>query len=218
MILIVPIINWGNVQHVDSENSTTRAASGSKGIDDGYVAGKKSPEPAVVIDNSAYMVNDYKAYLNELIGQAHDFKKYALTQWVSRLLEGQYNARTSSRRRKREIPNTTLSVLKTKDRQHLITRLNTHEAVNDLYDTLGFLHELRGIEKQFYQLSQEQLGAAYQSLLTRISAYAGNTKEHETSSEYKKVLNYLYTATLSRSLAINSASESKLIGSVHLSV
>ncbi len=197
---------------IDSSYSKTRAASGSKGIDGGYITGRKSPEPAVVIENPAYIVNDYKGYLNELIGQTTNLKKYALPQSISRLLAVSFNVYTLSlQRRKIEPSNTTHSPLKTKYKQYFINQLNTHVAIHGLYDTLGFVDELRGIEKQFYQLSQAQLDTAYQSLLTRISAYAANPKEHETSKEYKKVLNYLYTATLSRSLVINSASERQFI-------
>ncbi|CAK6587165.1 MAG: hypothetical protein IRF12RH_07155 [Rickettsia helvetica] len=90
--------------------------------------------------------------------------------------------------------------------------LDSNQNVKDVYNTLGLVDELQGLEEQFYKLNKDiDLLPFYQSLLERISEYAKHPKDVGDSNEYKKVLSYLYTATLSKIYSLQDNSESNLI-------
>ncbi|GIY18031.1 uncharacterized protein CEXT_427201 [Caerostris extrusa] len=100
-------------------------------------------------------------------------------------------------------------------RTHLVQfldKLDSDSNVKSLYNTLGLVKELQGLEKQFHKLNKHvDFIPFYQSLLTRISDYAQNPKDFEKSIEYKKVLSYLYTATLGRIYSIKEDTEFSLV-------
>ncbi|MCX4084121.1 hypothetical protein N7281_04565 [Rickettsia hoogstraalii] len=90
--------------------------------------------------------------------------------------------------------------------------LDNNQNVKNVYNTLGLVDELKGLEEQFHKLNKDiDLLPFYQSLLDRISEYAQNPKEVENSNQYKKVLSYLYTATLGRIYNLEDIFESDLI-------
>lgn len=96
-----------------------------------------------------------------------------------------------------------------------IILLGSDPQVQSTYDTLAFVDELRNLETQFYKQSIDvDFLPFYQSLLQRISSYAENPRPHESSEEYKKVLTYLYTATLSKTHALNETSSRNLVTNI----
>lgn len=96
-----------------------------------------------------------------------------------------------------------------------ITSLESDPQVRSFYDTLAFVNELQNLESQFHRATDVDLLPFYQSLLQRISQYARNTKPHENSKEYKKVLSYLHAATLSKTRALIGSSERSLITDIY---
>ncbi|KAF8789863.1 hypothetical protein HNY73_007772 [Argiope bruennichi] len=97
-------------------------------------------------------------------------------------------------------------------RFQFLEKINSNGKVNSIYDTAGFIDEFEGLEEQIHGLKEEvDFIPFYQSLLSRISEYSKNLKDEEKSSEHKKVLNYLYTATLGRIYNLKDDSESNLI-------
>lgn len=76
------------------------------------------------------------------------------------------------------------------------------QRIQSLYDTLGAIDELQGIESQYF-LSRDKVSffPFVKSLLRRIKEYA---KTHSKSTEEMNVLNYLYAATFQKYLAIRS--------------
>lgn len=93
-----------------------------------------------------------------------------------------------------------------------VSQLDSSIDIKNSYDTLGLVNELRDLEKQYHGLHGEvDFLPFYQSLLNRTSEYAQHPKHFEKSKEYKKVLGYLYTATLSRIFTLKTASEPNLI-------
>ncbi|GFR13780.1 uncharacterized protein TNCT_72221 [Trichonephila clavata] len=80
-----------------------------------------------------------------------------------------------------------------------LDKLEIDTVVENAYDTLGLVNEMQCLEDQFHELSQKvDFVPFYYFLLNRITRYAINPKLTERSVQHKKVLNYLYTATLGR--------------------
>ncbi|KAF8789791.1 hypothetical protein HNY73_007704 [Argiope bruennichi] len=93
-----------------------------------------------------------------------------------------------------------------------LEKIDSNDTINSLYDTTGFIEEFERLEKQFPQLSKNvDFVPFYKSLLPRISEYSKSPKGDEKSSQYKKVLNFLYTATLGRIFNLEDDSDSNLI-------
>lgn len=96
--------------------------------------------------------------------------------------------------------------------RNFLDQLNRSEFVNDLYDVSGLLNEFYGLESQFHKLHKTtSFLAFYKSLLQRLNAYALRPKSYETSPEHKKVLNFLYTAIMSRICSINRGNDDFII-------
>ncbi|GBM60945.1 hypothetical protein AVEN_192397-1 [Araneus ventricosus] len=97
----------------------------------------------------------------------------------------------------------------------LLQFLNMVSSSNDvraLYDTLALIDEFRGLEEQFHKLSDQiDFTPFYSSLQDRISEYAKSHIDGPNSGENKKVLNYLYTATLGKIYNLKKISETNLI-------
>ncbi|GIY00534.1 uncharacterized protein CEXT_769461 [Caerostris extrusa] len=119
---------------------------------------------------------------------------------------------------------TTINEYKTFLRQNLVDRfkksyldpflnqMNDSDEINRIYKTSGLITELEGIEQQFNKLKGDvDFVPLYQSLLNRISSYARNPDKNETSLQYKKVLNYLYTTVLGRIYNLKEDTSSNLI-------
>lgn len=80
--------------------------------------------------------------------------------------------------------------------------LESNEAVNSLYDTLAFVDELQGLEIQYYRLKEKMpFRALFKSLLNRIAKYAKHSGE---TFEIRRVLRFVYTATLSKIIGIEN--------------
>ncbi|GBO10552.1 hypothetical protein AVEN_71486-1 [Araneus ventricosus] len=93
-----------------------------------------------------------------------------------------------------------------------LDQLNNRNDVRNFYDTLALIDEFQGLEEQFHKLSnQMDFNHFYSSLLERVSELAKSQKDAADSDESKKVLNYLYTATLGRLYNLKGNSESNLI-------
>lgn len=73
---------------------------------------------------------------------------------------------------------------------NFIADIDKNEQIQSMYNTLGFVDEMLGIETQYFDLKQEALRSYFTSLLQRMEKYAKNFKE---SSENKSVLTWLYT-------------------------
>ncbi|MEW9824903.1 MAG: hypothetical protein AB2992_07200 (plasmid) [Candidatus Symbiodolus clandestinus] len=98
------------------------------------------------------------------------------------------------------------------DLMQFINQLDSNVDIKNSYDTLGLVSELQDLEKQFHSLHQAvDFMPFYQSLLNRTSEYAQHPKHFENSKQYKKVLGYLYTTTLSRISTLKTGSEPNLI-------
>ncbi|CAL1288930.1 unnamed protein product [Larinioides sclopetarius] len=93
-----------------------------------------------------------------------------------------------------------------------LDQVNSNNDVRMLYNTLALVDEFRDLEEKFHELSvQIDFSPFYLSLLDRISEYAKRRADDPDSSENKKVLNYLYTATLGRIYNLRENSETNLI-------
>ncbi|GBN58883.1 hypothetical protein AVEN_245906-1 [Araneus ventricosus] len=90
--------------------------------------------------------------------------------------------------------------------------LNSNNNVRKLYDILALIDEFQGLEEQFPKLGdQMDFSPFYGSFLERIHAFANGQKDIPNSNESRKVLNYLYTATLGRINNLRESSEQNLI-------
>ncbi|KAF8789449.1 hypothetical protein HNY73_007386 [Argiope bruennichi] len=89
-----------------------------------------------------------------------------------------------------------------------LEQINSRNDMRKLYDTLGLIDEFQSLEEQFHLLrDQINFLPFYSSLLERISEFA----KGPNSGENKKVLSYLYTATLGRMYNLKDCGESELI-------
>lgn len=88
-----------------------------------------------------------------------------------------------------------------------------HESIKNLYDVLGFVHELQRLEDQFYGLwTKFLLLPFYQSLLNRITEYTDKLFEGNKWTENgKKVFVYLYTAISSKIYSVENNTGNNLI-------
>lgn len=79
--------------------------------------------------------------------------------------------------------------------------IDTSTLINSLYDTLGLVNDLQGMESQFFSLRKVLSFKPFiDSLLNRIHDYA----QIQKNKDDKKVLSYLYTAALSKRCAIRN--------------
>lgn len=84
--------------------------------------------------------------------------------------------------------------------------------VKKVYDTVGLVNELQGLEYQFQKLNDKvHFLQFYNSLLNRITEYAENLEDTVNTRQYRKVLSYLYTAILGRINDLTVTSETSLI-------
>lgn len=83
-----------------------------------------------------------------------------------------------------------------------MSSLDTNQIVNEkFYDALGLVNELNGIEDQYFLLRNKiSFIPIYKSLLKRIESFAKNKPNMELEEE--QVLQYLYSATLSKLLSM----------------
>ncbi|OXU22710.1 hypothetical protein TSAR_009058 [Trichomalopsis sarcophagae] len=72
--------------------------------------------------------------------------------------------------------------------------------INDFYNTLDFVNELRSLEEQYYNLKDKiSFIPFYESMLNRIERYAYKLQSSgELNGDNKEVLRYLYLAVLSK--------------------
>lgn len=84
--------------------------------------------------------------------------------------------------------------------------LDEAEEVFSVYETFNLIDELNTLEKQFHKLGSYSL-QFYQSVSNRIYKYSANATDDST----RKVLSYLYTATLSKINYLNLNWVSNLI-------
>ncbi|KAF8789795.1 hypothetical protein HNY73_007706 [Argiope bruennichi] len=98
------------------------------------------------------------------------------------------------------------------DLLQFLDQLNNSNDIRKLYDILGLIDEFQGLEEQFHKLS-EQVGFSsfFSSLLERINEFSRTHKDGPNADENKKVLSYLYTATLGKMYNIEDNTESNLI-------
>ncbi|GBN84786.1 hypothetical protein AVEN_6331-1 [Araneus ventricosus] len=90
--------------------------------------------------------------------------------------------------------------------------LNSNSDVRKLYDVVALINEFQGLEEQFPKLGyQMDFSPFYGSFRERIHAFAQGQKNIPNSNESRKVLNYLYTATLGRINNLRESSEQNLI-------
>ncbi|CAL1300188.1 unnamed protein product [Larinioides sclopetarius] len=88
--------------------------------------------------------------------------------------------------------------------------LNSKNYVRKLYDIPALIEEFQSLEEQFHELGHQiDFSPFYLSLLERINAYAKDQKDIQIDS--KKVLNYIYTATLGKIYYLRENSEKLLI-------
>ncbi|CAL1290656.1 unnamed protein product [Larinioides sclopetarius] len=93
-----------------------------------------------------------------------------------------------------------------------LEQINSSNEIRSLYDTNALIDEFQGVEMQFHKLNKEiDFSLFYNSLLDRISEFAGSQNNGPNSIENKKVLNYLYTAILGRIENLKENSEQNLI-------
>jgi hypothetical protein len=84
--------------------------------------------------------------------------------------------------------------------------------VQSTYDTLALVNKLQTLESRFYKRSTEvDFLSLYQSLLERVTRYAANRKPGENSGQYKKVLSFVHTGTLSKMRALKQSSDRSLV-------
>ncbi|GBN27200.1 hypothetical protein AVEN_46587-1 [Araneus ventricosus] len=93
-----------------------------------------------------------------------------------------------------------------------LEKLDSNDKFNSIYNTVGLIDEFEGLEKQFHGLNKDvDFSPFYRSLLSRISEYSKRSVGDEKSNQHKKVLNFLYTATLGKIYNLKDDSESNLI-------
>ncbi|XP_018011522.1 uncharacterized protein LOC108668780 [Hyalella azteca] len=102
-------------------------------------------------------------------------------------------------------------LIRKNDLIQFFSELDISSDVKRLYDTSGFLRELRGLERQFHLLQEKDLIFFYESLLDRINAYANDFTTKEILKEHNKTLAYVYTAVLSKLYDLKSDSDATLI-------
>lgn len=76
-------------------------------------------------------------------------------------------------------------------------QINTSPGAKASRDTLGLIEDMKMVQS-FSRKTDYNLVPFYDSLLANIQNYAANSKSHERTNEFKKVLIYLYTATLTQ--------------------
>lgn len=94
-----------------------------------------------------------------------------------------------------------------------LIRMDKNDIVKEFYGTLDFAVELKKLELQSstFKGSDGIFYPFYQSLLNRIYEFAERPESLENSYEYKRLLNFLYIATLSRKSNMKSRLETNLI-------
>lgn len=80
--------------------------------------------------------------------------------------------------------------------------LNRNVQINSLFTALDLFDEFRSMEEHFFELRKEySFTPFYESLRDRIKAYSTTA---DCTTEMKHVVNYLYTAVMSRLFALSS--------------
>lgn len=83
-------------------------------------------------------------------------------------------------------------------------------STNVPFDTIGLISHLKMLAS-LQTKHRKELLPFYDALLNYIKAYASNPKSTERTDEYKKVLNYLYTATLTQISELNNPDTDQII-------
>lgn len=88
-----------------------------------------------------------------------------------------------------------------------IAELENHNDTKSLYDTLGLINELQGLENQYFQLGNISSIPFHESILSRIEEFSQSQKVLEN----RKFLNYVYTAALTKMLALKRNTKRKTV-------
>lgn len=90
--------------------------------------------------------------------------------------------------------------------------LANNSNIQQTYDSFALLKELQILEEHSLQFSHDpNYVHFYKSLLERVSSYSRNVKPYEQSEINKKLINYLYTATLSKIVSLTDKSTGNVV-------
>lgn len=104
--------------------------------------------------------------------------------------------------------------LKRDDLTSFYEKLDQNFDVASSYTTLGLVNELYQLENQYFRLNNViDMKIFYESLLNRVHQHAENikSKDKNVRNEQKRILQYLYTACMSKLWGLKTKSESNLI-------
>lgn len=97
--------------------------------------------------------------------------------------------------------------IRTSELNEFIEVLDENKSIQSQYNPMDFVNELFGLEKQYFKLRNElSFVPSFKSLQKRIIEYADFHKQ-DLSDDDKKVLSFLYTATMSKLGSIQNRSE-----------
>lgn len=83
--------------------------------------------------------------------------------------------------------------------RNFVSSLEKNETVQKLYDPFGLVNEFYGLEEQLHEYrSYLSFEPFLRSLLERIESFAKTLKNGKEENKNRKVLIYLYAATLSK--------------------
>lgn len=91
------------------------------------------------------------------------------------------------------------------------SKMLSHTGIKAMYNTIGLVDELMGLMEHCRTLPKSKMINFFQLHLENLEEYAQIMKEYENNLEHKKVLSYLYTATLSKMQNLENNSENDLI-------
>lgn len=94
--------------------------------------------------------------------------------------------------------------------RQIYDQINSNPETRDFQDTLGLIEDLK-LLKSFTQERILNLLSFYESYLAQIEKYAANPKPTEKTDEFRKVLSYLYTASLAQMSNLKKNPDSDLI-------
>ncbi|XP_055847846.1 uncharacterized protein LOC129913287 [Episyrphus balteatus] len=98
--------------------------------------------------------------------------------------------------------------IKESELRTLIHDIDTDDFINAQYNTIAFVKEFEGLESQYLQLRNEiDFIPFYNSLLHRIEDFA----KSEKNLQNKKVLSYIYTATLTKVFTLKKKRKGKTV-------
>lgn len=87
-----------------------------------------------------------------------------------------------------------------------LSDLDDHKSIQSKYNSIGFLDELLGVEKHYFELRHKLCFDPFlKSLQMRMDKYAITTRDLSKSD--KQILDFLYAATLSKLCSIQNISK-----------